>query len=71
MAVLVAIESGDTAALEAVREIRGAALNADHLRAGGRHSPDFDTQVGEAGADTVFAKPVPETEIVEALVVDS
>lgn len=67
-AVLLAIESGDPAALEAVRDIRETAPNAVICVLVDELSPDFDSQVGNAGADTVFAKPVQETEIVEALV---
>lgn len=67
-AVLLAVESGDPAALEAVRNIREAAPDAVICVLVDELSPDFDGQVGDAGADTVFAKPVQETEIVEALV---
>jgi len=67
-AVLLAIESGDTLAIDGVRDIRGAAPDAVICVLVDELSPDFDRQVADAGADTVFAKPVQETEIVEALV---
>lgn len=67
-AVLLAIELGDPAALEAIRHVRDAGPDAVICVLVDEHSPDFDGQVGEAGADTIFAKPVQETEIVEALV---
>jgi DNA-binding response OmpR family regulator len=67
-AVLLAIESGDPSALDLIREIRGAnpliviCALLDEL------SPQYDRQVIDAGASSLFAKPVAETEIVEALV---
>ncbi len=67
-AVLAAIESGDVAALEAIREMRAVAAGIVICVLLDEHSPRFDAQVLEAGADMVFAKPVTETEIVEAVV---
>jgi len=67
-ATVVAVESGDVQALETLRELRRAApatvicVLVDEL------SPDFDHQLYVAGVDAVFAKPVQEAEIVEALV---
>jgi DNA-binding response OmpR family regulator len=65
---ILAVESGDIDALEAIRLLRKAApatvicVLVDEL------SPDFDRQLYVAGVDAVFAKPIQETEIVEALV---
>ncbi len=67
-ATLLAIESGDPAALDAVREIRSAAANVVICVLLDEHAPPYDQQVAHAGADSVFAKPVHEKEIVEALV---
>lgn len=67
-AVVLATESGDPETLEAVRAIREAAPNAVICVLVDELSPDFDRQIAQAGADTVFVKPVQETEIVEALV---
>ena len=67
-AALVAIESGDVAALEAIRNMREAAPGIVICALVDEHSPDFDRQLEAAGASTVFAKPVAETEIVQAVV---
>jgi DNA-binding response OmpR family regulator len=67
-ACVVAIESGDLAALETVRGLRSASPELAICALVDEASPDFDRQLAEAGADTVFAKPVHESEIVEALV---
>lgn len=67
-AVLAAIESGDIAALESVREMRALAAGVVICILLDEHSPRFDAQVLEAGADMVFAKPVTKTEIVGAVV---
>lgn len=67
-AVLLATESGDPETLEAIRHMREAAPNAVICVLVDELSPDFDRQIAHAGADTVFVKPVQETEIVEALV---
>ena len=67
-AAVLAIESGDVAALEEIRGLRETApatvlcVLVDEL------APDFDRQLHIAGVDAVFAKPVQEEEIVEALV---
>jgi DNA-binding response OmpR family regulator len=67
-AVLAAIEADDVIALEAIREMRAVAAGVVICALVDEHSPGFDAQLLEAGADTVFAKPVTETEIVEAVV---
>jgi DNA-binding response OmpR family regulator len=67
-AVLIAIESGDPAALEAIREIKALAPATVVCALLDEHSPDFDKQLAEAGANSVFAKPVAEPEIVAAVV---
>jgi DNA-binding response OmpR family regulator len=67
-ASVLAIESGDVVALDAIRGLRRIApatvlcVLVDEL------SPEFDRQLHIAGVDAVFAKPVQEAEIVEALV---
>lgn len=67
-AVLLAIESGDPVALETVCDTRRAGPDTVICALLDEHSPDFDRQLAEAGADSIFAKPVTETEIVEAVV---
>ena len=63
-----AIESGDLSALETIRELRKVAPGTAFCVLVDEHSPDFDRQLHIAGVDAVFAKPVQETEIIEALV---
>ncbi|MFT3724323.1 MAG: hypothetical protein QM773_12110 [Hyphomonadaceae bacterium] len=67
-AVVLAIESGDPAALDLIREIRGVSPDIVVCALMDELSPHYDRQVEEAGANSIFAKPVFETEIVEALV---
>jgi len=67
-AVLLAVESGDLGAVESIRDIRADGADVVICVLVDELSPDFDRQVIEAGADSVFAKPVQENEIVEALV---
>lgn len=67
-AAVLAIESGDVAALEAIHALRKAAPTTVLCVLVDEHSPDFDRQLHVAGVDAVFAKPVQEREIVEALV---
>lgn len=67
-AVLLAVESGDLGAVESIRDIRAEGADVLICVLVDEMSPDFDRQVTEAGADSVFAKPVQEKEIVEALV---
>ncbi|MEQ1608149.1 MAG: hypothetical protein ABL956_04140 [Hyphomonadaceae bacterium] len=67
-AFLLAVESGDLGAVESIRDIRANGTDVVICVLVDEISPDFDRQVTEAGADSVFAKPVQEKEIVEALV---
>ncbi len=67
-AVVLAIESGDPAALDLIREIRAVSPDIVVCALMDELSPHYDRQVEEAGANSIFAKPVSETEIVEALV---
>jgi DNA-binding NarL/FixJ family response regulator len=67
-AAVLAVESGDLDALEAVRQLRKIAPSAALCVLVDELSPEFDRQLYVAGVDAVFAKPVQETEIVEALV---
>jgi DNA-binding response OmpR family regulator len=67
-AAVLAIESGDVAALESVRALRKTAPDTVLCVLVDELSPDFDRQLLDAGVDAVFAKPVQENEIVEALV---
>ncbi len=67
-AVVLAIESGDPAALDLIRELRGLSPDIVVCALMDELSPQYDQQVQEAGANSIFAKPVSETEIVEALV---
>jgi len=67
-AAVLAVESGDVAALETIRELRKLAPATALCVLVDELSPDFDRQLHVAGVDAVFAKPVQEAEIVEALV---
>ena len=67
-ATVLAVESGDLAAVEAIRELRRTAPSTAICVLVDELSPDFDRQLYVAGVDSVFAKPVQEAEIVEALV---
>jgi CheY-like chemotaxis protein len=67
-AAVLAIESGDIGALEAIRALRKAAPGTVLCVLVDELAPDFDRQLHVAGVDAVFAKPVQEREIVEALV---
>lgn len=67
-AVVLAIESGDPAALDMIREIRLLAPGVVICALLDELSPHYDRQVAKAGASSLFSKPVGETEIVEALV---
>jgi DNA-binding response OmpR family regulator len=67
-ATVVAIESGDVQALEILRGLRKSAPATAICVLVDELSPDFDHQLYVAGVDAVFAKPVQEAEIVEALV---
>jgi CheY-like chemotaxis protein len=67
-AAVVAVESGDVVALEAIRALRKAAPGTVLCVLVDELAPDFDRQLRVAGVDAVFAKPVQEEEIVEALV---
>lgn len=67
-AVMLAIESGDPAALDLLRRIREVAPDVVICALLDELSPHYDRQVAAAGANSVFAKPVSETEIMEALV---
>jgi DNA-binding response OmpR family regulator len=67
-AAVLAMESGDLASLEIVRGLRHATPGTAFCVLVDEHSPDFDRQLHIAGVDAVFAKPVQEKEIVEALV---
>lgn len=67
-AAVVAVESGDIEALEEIRGLRRTAPGTVLCVLVDEHAPDFDRQLHVAGVDAVFAKPVQEKEIVEALV---
>lgn len=67
-AAILAVESGDIAAVEAIRNLRKSAPSTAICVLVDEASPQFDRQLLAAGVDQVFAKPVQETEIVEALV---
>ncbi len=67
-AILLAVESGDIGPVDAIRGFREAAPGTVICVLVDEHSPDFDSQLRTAGADNVFAKPVQEKEIVEAVV---
>ncbi|HEX5006569.1 MAG TPA: hypothetical protein VFV70_05620 [Hyphomonadaceae bacterium] len=67
-AVVLAIESGDVAAVEEIRALREIAPRTVFCILVDELAPDFDRQLHIAGVDAVFAKPVQEDEIVEALV---
>ncbi len=67
-AVVLAIESGDPGALDLIREIGSLSPSTVICALLDELSPQYDGQVEEAGARSLFAKPVAETEIVEALV---
>jgi DNA-binding response OmpR family regulator len=67
-ATVVAVESGDVQALEILRGLRKSAPATAICVLVDEFSPDFDHQLYVAGVDAVFAKPVQEAEIVEALV---
>lgn len=67
-AVMLAIESGDPAALDLIRDIRNRSSDVVICVLLDELSPHYDRQVAEAGASSLFAKPVGESEIVEALV---
>ena len=67
-AAILAVESGDIAAVEAIRDLRKSAPSTAICVLVDEASPQFDRQLHVAGVDQVFAKPVQETEIVEALV---
>jgi DNA-binding response OmpR family regulator len=67
-ALILAVESGDLDAVETIRGLRKAAPATAICVLVDEHSPEFDRQLYVAGVDAVFAKPVEETEIVEALV---
>jgi DNA-binding NarL/FixJ family response regulator len=67
-ATVLAVESGDVEAVEAIRTLRQSAPSTTICVLVDEHSPDFDRQLHIAGVDVVFAKPVQEAEIVEALV---
>lgn len=67
-AAVLAVESGDVGAVEAIRELRRIAPKTALCVLVDELSPDFDRQLHIAGVDAVFAKPVQEAEIVEALV---
>jgi DNA-binding response OmpR family regulator len=67
-AVLLAIDSGDLLALETIREIRTASSDIVICILVDELAPEFDRQVIDAGADTLFVKPVEESEIVRAVV---
>jgi len=66
-AAILAVESGDVEAIEAIRDLRKPPSTAICVLVD-EASPQFDRQLYVAGVDQVFAKPVQETEIVEALV---
>ena len=67
-AAVLAVESGDPGALELIRTLRKSAPATALCVLVDELSPDFDRQLYIAGVDAVFAKPVQEREIVEALV---
>lgn len=67
-AAVLAVESGDLDAVETLRRLRKCAPTAALCVLVDELSPEFDRQLYVAGVDAVFAKPVQETEIVEALV---
>jgi DNA-binding response OmpR family regulator len=67
-AAILAVESGDIAAIDAIRDLRKSAPSTAICVLTDEASPEFDRQLHIAGVDAVFAKPVQETEIVEALV---
>ncbi len=67
-AAVLAIESGDIGALEEIRDLREVAPGTVLCVLVDELAPDFDRQLHVAGVDAVFAKPVQEREIVEALV---
>lgn len=67
-AAVLAVESGDPAALDVIRTLRKSAPATALCVLVDELSPDFDRQLYVAGVDAVFAKPVQEREIVEALV---
>ncbi len=67
-ATVLSIESGDVGALEQIRSLRRLAPATAICVLVDELSPDFDRQLHIAGVDAVFAKPVEEAEIVEALV---
>jgi CheY-like chemotaxis protein len=67
-AAVLAVESGDVTALEEIRALRQAAPGTVLCVLVDELAPDFDRQLHVAGVDAVFAKPVQEAEIVEALV---
>lgn len=67
-AILATVESGDVGALDIICELRVAGPDVVICVLVDELSPPYDRQILEAGADTVFAKPVSETEIVEAVV---
>jgi DNA-binding response OmpR family regulator len=67
-AAVLAVESGDVDAAEAIRKLRKAAPSTTLCVLVDELSPDFDRQLYVVGVDAVFAKPVEEREIVEALV---
>jgi DNA-binding response OmpR family regulator len=67
-ATVLAVESGDVDAVDAIRELRRSAPSTAICVLVDELSPDFDRQLYIAGVDAVFAKPVEEKEIVEALV---
>src|SRR5262245_29124063 len=57
-AIVMAIESGDPAALDLIREIRTASPDIVICALMDELSPHYDRQVEEAGANSIFAKPV-------------
>lgn len=67
-AAVLAIESGDVEAVDRIKALRKAAPGTVLCVLVDEHAPDFDRQLHVAGVDAVFAKPVQEKEIVEALV---
>ena len=67
-AAVLSVESGDVEALEDIRALRKTAPGTVLCVLVDEHAPDFDRQLHVAGVDAVFAKPVQEKEIVEALV---
>jgi DNA-binding response OmpR family regulator len=67
-AMILAVESGDIGAVDTIRDLRKLAPSTAICVLVDEASPEFDRQLHIAGVDQVFAKPVQETEIVEALV---